>query len=165
MTEINSEENTQNISFSLNYMNLLNNLILSLNKSPIKSLQELSNESFIYSLILEIEPNFLNIPLNNSIEIKNTEDINTRTNNFISLLSSIEKYCNESKIKDDFTKETKFYKINSIKDLLNNDIKELIKISEMLIFLTIISSNKNYFIEKMNKIDENKISKLYYSII
>ena len=165
MTEINSEENTQNISFSLNYMNLLNNLILSLNKSPIKSLQELSNESFIYSLILEIEPNFLNIPLNNSIEIKNTEDINTRTNNFISLLSSIEKYCNESKIKDDFTKETKFSEIISIKDLLNNDIKELIKISEMLIFLTIISSNKNYFIEKMNKIDENKISKLYYSII
>ena len=165
MTEINPEENTSNISLSLNYINLLNNLLLSLNTSPIKSLQELSNESFISSLILEIEPNFSNIPLNNSIEIKSTEDINTRISNFISIFSSVEKYCNESKIKDNFTRETKFNEIISVKDLLNNDIKQLIKIAEMLIFLTIISSNKNNYIEKMNKIDENKISKLYYAII
>ena len=161
----NNIRNTSNISLSLNYINLLNNLILSLNTSPIKSLQELSNESFISSLILEIEPNFSNIPLNNSIEIKSTEDINTRINNFISIFSSVEKYCNESKIKDNFTRETKFNEIISVKDLLNNDIKQLIKIAEMLIFLTIISSNKNNYIEKMNKIDENKISKLYYAII
>lgn len=165
MTEINPEENTSNISLSLNYINLLNNLLLSLNTSPIKSLQELSNESFISSLILEIEPNFSTIPLNNSIEIKSTEDINTRISNFISIFSSVEKYCNESKIKDNFTRETKFNEIISVKDLLNNDIKQLIKIAEMLIFLTIISSNKNNYIEKMNKIDENKISKLYYAII
>ena len=165
MTENNSLENTSNISLPLNYINLLNNLLLSLNKSPIKSLQELSNESFIYSLILEIEPKFLNIPLNNSVEINISEDINIRTNNFISIFSSVEKYCNESKIRDNFTKETKFYEIISIKDLLNNDIKQLMKISEMLIFLTIISSNKNNYIEKMNKIDENTISKLYYGII
>ena len=165
MTEINPEENTSNISLSLNYINLLNNLLLSLNTSPIKSLQELSNESFISSLILEIEPNFSTIPLNNSIEIKSAEDTNTKISNFISIFSSVEKYCNESKIKDNFTRETKFNEIISVKDLLNNDIKQLIKIAEMLIFLTIISSNKNNYIEKMNKIDENKISKLYYAII
>ena len=35
----------------------------------------------------------------------------------------------------------------------------------MLIFLTMLSSNKNYYIEKINQIDDNKLNKLYYNII
>ena len=35
----------------------------------------------------------------------------------------------------------------------------------MLIFLTIICKNKDYFLQKINQIDNNNINKLYYSII
>ena len=152
MTEIESEQNN-NQNISQNYINLLNNLILSLKSNPINSLNNLSNIEFLYSLIIEIEPNFSKISLDEN------------NNNFISLLALIEKYSNESKSKDKFTKETKFSETISIKELLNNDLNELIKIAEMLIFLTIICSNKNYYIEKINEIDDNNISKLYYSII
>ena len=134
----------------INYINLLNNIILSLKSSPINSLEVLSNESYLFSLIKEILPNFTH---------------NENNNNIISLLTSIEKYSNESKMKEHFTKETEFTKIISIKDLINNDINELIKVAEMLIFLTMLSSNKNYYIEKINQIDDNKLNKLYYNII
>ena len=134
----------------INYINLLNNIILSLKSSPINSLEVLSNESYLYSLIKEILPNFTH---------------NENNNNIISLLTSIEKYSNESKMKEHFTKETEFTKIISIKDLINNDINELIKVAEMLIFLTMLSSNKNYYIEKINQIEDNKLNKLYYTII
>ena len=133
----------------INYINLLNNIILSLKSSPINSLEVLSNESYLFSLIKEILPNY-------------TFNDN---NNIISLLTSIEKYSNESKMKEHFTKETEFTKIISIKDLINNDINELIKVAEMLIFLTMLSSNKNYYIEKINQIEDNKLNKLYYNII
>ena len=143
----------------INYINLLNNLILSLKSSPINSLEVLSNESYLYSLIKEILPNFThNDNLYPSYDDKNT-------NNFISLLTSIEKYSNESRIKEYFTEETAFSKTISIKDLINNDSNELIKLAEMLIFLTMLSSNKNYYIEKINQIDDNKLNKLYYNII
>ena len=147
----------------INYINLLNNLILSLKSNPINSLEVLSNESYLNSLIKEILPNFENKDTVYSSELKSDEDKNT--NNFMSLLSSIEEYSNMSKIKDNFTQETNFSKTISIKDLVNNDINELIKISEMLIFLTMVSTNKNYYIEKINEIEDNKLSKLYYNII
>ena len=134
----------------INYINLLNNIILSLKSSPINSLEVLSNESYLYSLIKEILPNFTH---------------NENNNNIISLLTSIEKYSSESKMKANFTKETQFTKIISIKDLINNDINELIKVAEMLIFLTMLSSNKNYYIEKINQFEDNKLNKLYYTII
>ena len=140
----------------INYINLLNNIILSLKSSPINSLEVLSNESYLYSLIKEILPNFTYN--DNLYDDKNTND-------FISLLTSIEKYSNESRIKEYFTKETAFSKTISIKDLINNDSNELIKLAEMLIFLTMLSSNKNYYIEKINQIDDNKLNKLYYDII
>ena len=147
----------------INYINLLNNLILSLKSNPINSLEVLSNESYLNSLIKEILPNFENKDTVYSSELKSDEDKNT--NNFMSLLTSIEEYSNMSKIKDNFTQETNFSKTISIKDLINNDINELIKISEMLIFLTMVSTNKNYYIEKINEIEDNKLSKLYYNII
>ena len=134
----------------INYINLLNNIILSLKSSPINSLEVLSNESYLYSLIKEILPNYT---------------FNENNNNITSLLTSIEKYSNESKMKEHFTKETEFTKIISIKDLINNDINELIKVAEMLIFLTMLSSNKNYYIEKINQFEDNKLNKLYYTII
>ena len=147
----------------INYINLLNNLILSLKSNPINSLEVLSNESYLNSLIKEILPNFENKDTVYSSELKSDEDKNT--NNFMSLLTSIEEYSNMSKIKDNFTQETNFSKTISIKDLINNDINELIKISEMLIFLTMVSTNKNYYIEKINEIEDSKLSKLYYNII
>ena len=159
----NSDKKPQNIIKK--YINLLNSLILSLKNNPLKDLQELSDESNIYKLIVEIEPNFEKTPFNNKVELINDLNLENRYNNFVTLFNAVEKYNNESKTKDKFTKETNFTKTIIINELINNDLEQLIKIAEMLCFLTIISSNKNYFIEKVNEIDDNQISNLYYSII
>ena len=145
-------------------IDLLNSIILSLKNNPLKELEKLSNEFKVYSLILEIEPKFEKTPINNRVELIQDSNLEIRYNNFNSIFTAVVNYKNESKTKDKFTKETNFININ-INGLLNNEKEQLIKILEMLCFLTIISSNKNYYIEKVNEIDDNQISNLYYTII
>ena len=158
----NSDKKTKN-AFQ-KHINLLNSIILSLNNNPLKELEELSNEFKVYSLILEIEPKFEKIPTNNRVELIEDSNLEIRYNNFNSIFIAVVNYKNESKTKDKFTKETNFINI-IIDDLLNNEKEQLLKIAEMLCFLTIISSNKNYFIEKVNEIDDNQLRNLYYTII
>ena len=156
MEEINPEKNN-NENLLLNYINLLNNLILSLNSSPLKTLEELSNDSFLYSLIIEIEPTFENIFLNNLV--LNLEDTEIKQSNLNFIINSLENYK-----KDKLSNKIIFPNKISVDKIINKDLDELIKLSEMLIILTIISTNKNTFIEKMNQIEDNTINKLYYSL-
>ena len=165
MTEFNNNSDKKNQNILKKYIDLLNSLILSLKNKPLNDLQELSEEFTIFSFILEIEPNFEKIPFNNKVELFKDSNLENRYNNFNSIFTAVVNYKNESKTKDKFTKETNFTKTININDLLNNIQDQLLKIAEMLCFLTIISSNKNYFIEKVNEIEDNQISNLYYSII
>ena len=165
MNEFNNNSDKKNQNILKKYIDLLNSLILSLKNKPLNDLQELSEEFTIFSFILEIEPNFEKIPFNNKVELFKDSNLENRYNNFNSIFTAVVNYKNESKTKDKFTKETNFTKTININDLLNNIQDQLLKIAEMLCFLTIISSNKNYFIEKVNEIDDNQISNLYYSII
>ena len=156
MEEINPEKNN-NENLSLNYINLLNSLIISLNSSPLKTLEELSNDSFLYSLIIEIEPTFENIFLKNIV--LNLEDTEIKQNNLNFIINSLENY-----IKDKLSNKKIFLNKISVDKIINKDLDELIKLSEMLIILTIISANKNTFIEKMNQIEDSTLNKLYYSL-
>ena len=165
MNDNNNNSGKKDQSSFKKYLDLLNNIILSLKNKPIEDLQELSNESIVYSLILEIEPIFEKNPINNKIELTIDSNPEIRYNNFNLIFNAVVNYKNESKSKDKFTKETNFAKYISINDLINNDIQQLIKVAEMLCFLTIITSNKNYFIEKINEIEDNRLSNFYYSII
>ena len=165
MNEFNNNSDKKNQNILKKYIDLLNSLILSLKNKPLNDLQELSEEFTIFSFILEIEPNFEKIPFNNKVELFKDSNLENRYNNFNSIFTAVVNYKNESKTKDKFTKETNFTKTININDLLNNIQDQLLKIAEMLCFLTIISSNKNYFIEKVNEIEDNQISNLYYSII
>ena len=165
MSDNNNNSDKKDKSSLRKYLDLLNSIILSLKNKPLEDLQELSNEYTLYSLILEIEPNFEKNPINNKIELTSDSNPEIRYNNFNLILNAVVNYKNESKSKDKFTKETNFVKYVSINDLLKNDKEQLIKVAEMLCFLTIITSNKNYFIEKINEIEDNRLSNFYYSII
>ena len=165
MSDSHNNSNKKNLNIPTKYMDLLNSLILSLKIKPLNELKELSDESIIFSLILEIEPNFEKVPYNNKVFIEKDSNLYTRYNNFNSIFSAVVNYKNESKSKDKFSKETNFNNSILVDKLINNDQEQLLKIVEMLCFLTIISSNKNYFIEKVNEIEDNQLSNLYYSII
>ena len=156
MEEINPEKIGVE-DLSINYISLLNNLILSSNISPLKTLEELSNDSLLYSFIIEIEPNFENIFLNNLV--LNIEDTEIKQSNLNFIINSLENY-----LKDKLNNKKIFPEKILVDKIINKDLDELIKLSEMLIILTIISTNKNNFIEKMNQIEDNTINKLYYSL-
>ena len=152
MSEINKEQEN-NSETILNYIKLLNSLFITLQTNPLQSLEELSNDYLLYSLLKEIDPNFENILSINKL-IFNSDDINIKSNNFMLILSAIENY--SDKFKEKFL---------SIEKIINKELNELIKLAEMIITLSILCNNKNIFIEKMNEIEDNKINKLYYSTI
>ena len=152
MSEINKEQEN-NSETILNYIKLLNSLFITLQTNPLQSLEELSNDYLLYSLLKEIDPNFENILSINTL-IFNSDDINIKSNNFMLILSAIENY--SDKFKEKFL---------SIEKIINKELNELIKLAEIIITLSILCNNKNIFIEKMNEIEDNKINKLYYSTI
>ena len=152
MSEINKEQEN-NSETILNYIKLLNSLFITLQTNPLQSLEELSNDYLLYSLLKEIDPNFENILSINKL-IFNSNDINIKSNNFMLILSAIDNYSDKFK--------EKFF---SIEKIINKDLNELIKFAEMIITLSILCNNKNIFTEKINEIEDNKINKLYYSII
>ena len=160
MTEINNE--TKNSDLTNDYISLLNNLFSNLEINPLNTLYDLSNDSLLYSLIIGIEPNLEKILIN--CLVLYLEDPEIKYNNFNFLLISIDNFINEIPNKDKIKEQIKFSENISIKKIINKELDELIKLAEMLIFLTIICKNKDYFLQKINLIDNN-INKLYYSII
>ena len=161
MTEISNE--TKNFVLTNDYISLLNNLFSNLEINPLKTLSDLSNDSLLYSIIIGIEPNLDKI-LKNCLVLY-LEDSEIKYNNFNFLLISVDNFINEIKNKDKIRGKIKFSENISIKKIINKELDELIKLAEMLIFLTIICKNKDYFLQKINQIDNNDINKLYYSII
>ena len=161
MIETNNEE--KNSDLISDYISLLNYLFSSLEKNPLNTLNDLSNDSLLYSLIIEIEPNFESTFINNLV--LNIEDSEIKYNNLNLLLNSIDNYIKENQNKDKIKEKIEISENISIKKIINRELDELIKLAEILIFLTIICKNKDYFLQKMNQIDNNNINKLYYSII
>ena len=161
MTEINNE--TKNFALANDYISLLNNLFSNLEINRLNTLNDLSNDSLLYSLIIGIEPNLEKI-LKNCLVLY-LEDSEIKYNNFNFLLISVDNFINEIQNKNKIKEKIKFSENISIKKIINKELDELIKLAEMLIFLTIICKNKDYFLQKINLIDNNNINKLYYSII
>ena len=161
MIETNKEE--KNSDLISDYISLLNYLFFNLEINPLNTLIDLSNDSLLYSLIIEIEPNFESIFINNLV--LNTEDSEIKYNNLNLLLNSIDNYIKENQNKDKIKEKIEISENISIKKIINGELDELIKLAEILVFLTIICKNKDYFLQKMNQIDNNNINKLYYSII
>ena len=161
MIETNNAE--KNSDLIIDYINLLNYLFSSLEINPLNTLNDLSNDSLLYSLIIETEHNFESIFINNLV--LNIEDSEIKYNNLNLLLNSIDNYIKENQNKDKIQKKIEISGNISIKKIINGELDELIKLAEILIFLTIICKNKDYFLQKMNQIDNNDINKLYYSII
>ena len=161
MIETNNAE--KNSDLIIDYISLLNYLFSSLEINPLNTLNDLSNDSLLYSIIIEIEPNFESTFINDLV--LNIEDSEIKYNNLNLLLHSIDNYIKENQNKDKIKEKIEISENFSIKKIINGELDELIKLAEILIFLTIICKNKDYFLQKMNQIDNNNINKLYYSII
>ena len=146
------------------YITLLNSLVPSLKLSPLTNLKELLNEKLFYSLIIEIEPS-LETSINNKNFLFNNLDSKQKT--FNQFLVVIEKFIinNQNQIKEKFSNEINFTKKINYDLLIQENKTQLIFLIEILCLLTFVSVNKNLYIDKINSIQNIRISNLYYTII
>lgn len=145
-------------------LSLLNRLFESaLKPKGLKSLNELTNEKLLRKIILEIEPN---IEANgNKIDITDDASFGIRYANIVSIITAIENYKNKSPEKDRFTMNTNFKNIIIVNDLLKNNKEQLILLSELLLFLSSISSKKDFYLDKLGEIDDMKICNAFFAVI
>ena len=145
-------------------LSLLNRLFESaLKPKGLKSLNELTNEKLLKKIILEIEPN---IEANgNKIDITDDASFGIRYANIVSIITAIENYKNKSPEKDRFTMNTNFKNIIIVNDLLKNNKEQLIILSELLLFLSSISSKKDFYLDKLGEIDDMKICNAFFAVI
>ena len=145
-------------------LSLLNRLFESaLKPKGLKSLNELTNEKLLKKIILEIEPN---IEANgNKIDITDDASFGIRYANIVSIITAIENYKNKSPEKDRFTMNTNFKNIIIVNDLLKNNKEQLILLSELLLFLSSISSKKDFYLDKLGEIDDMKICNAFFAVI
>lgn len=145
-------------------LSLLNRLFENaLKPRGLKSLSELTNEKLLKKIILEIEPN---IEANgNKIDITDDASFGIRYANIVSIITAIENYKNKSPEKDRFTINTNFKNIIIVNDLLKNNKEQLIILSELLLFLSSISSKKDFYLDKLGEIDDMKICNAFFGVI
>ena len=145
-------------------LSLLNRLFESaLKPKGLKSLNELTNEKLLKKIILEIEPN---IEANgNKIDITDDASFGIRYANIVSIITAIENYKNKSPEKDRFTMNTNFKNIIIVNDLLKNNKEQLIILSELLLFLSSISSKKDFYLDKLGEIDDMQICNAFFAVI
>ena len=145
-------------------LSLLNRLFESaLKPKGLKSLNELTNEKLLKKIILEIEPNIeANV---NKIYITDDASFGIRYANIVSIITAIENYKNKSPEKDRFTMNTNFKNIIIVNDLLKNNKEQLIILSELLLFLSSISSKKDFYLDKLGEIDDMKICNAFFAVI
>ena len=141
------------------YKAILNNLFSNLYKNPLKDLTELSNPLYLSSILNEINPVSFAF-IYDYIKINNN-------NNYDDLNEMINKMINELKIyinndNDDFNKK---FNIN-INNIIDFEIDELIKLSQIIIVYSIIVGKKNNIYIEIIKNNFNKIiRKNIYKII
>lgn len=135
----------------------------SLKPKGLKSLTELTNEKLLRKLIIEIEPNIE--ANNNKIEITDDMSFGIRYANIVGIITAVENYKNRSSEKDRFTLNTNFKNLIIVNGLLKNDKDQLLLLSELLLFLSAISSKKDYYLDRLSEIDEMKIYNVFFQVI
>ena len=97
------------------------------------------------------------------MEISKDESFGIRYANFVSIIKIIENYLSHHADVDKFTSSSlKGFLI--INDILKNEQNQLLILSEILIFLSSISSRKDYYLEKVGEL-ENSLCEAFFQII
>ena len=97
------------------------------------------------------------------MEISKDESFGIRYANFVSIIKIIENYLSHHADVDKFTSSSlKGFLI--INDILKNEQNQLLILSEILIFLSSISSRKEYYLEKVGEL-ENSLCEAFFQII
>lgn len=141
------------------YLQLFQYLFEIFNKENVNSLSALSNEHFLVALLKQIEPRIESY--GKAFEITNENNFGIRYSNFLSIVEVLETYKASNPGKDNFRLTAKFSDIIKINDLLKESEEQLILLSEIIIFISAISSRKDHYFDIINELEE-KYCTLYY---
>ena len=123
---------------------------------PIKSIYDICNEFTLYNLLLSIEPNL------KKLELKSGSDYDIKYNNFTQIIESISNYLMLSPECINFTSNADFRSQLKIDGIIKCQKDQAILLSEMILFISSISSNKESY-EKLDQCRNQSLS-LFISI-
>lgn len=119
-------------------------------ENKIVSLECFSDDSFLFKLIKRIEPKI-------SINFETVPNFGQQFSNLKSILSSLNIYIIDKVGKENLTLISDLTELIPIKKLIDNDQDTLISLSELILFLSSISSIKDAFVEKVSSMDEKLV--------
>ena len=120
-------------------------------EKPIKSIYDLCNEFTLQNLLLSIEPNL------KKLDLKYGSDYNIKHDNFSKIIESISTYLTHNPECIHFTSNADFASSLKIDGIIKCQKDQAILLSEMILFLSSISSNKESY-EKLEKCTNQSLS-------
>ena len=106
----------------------------------------LSNDSFLLSLLNRIEPNMV-------INLDKVANFGKQYTNLKSIIKSIDEFIHKNVKREKLTLTSDLMDIISINNIIANQTEDLIFLSEIILFITSISSRKDLILEKASTMD------------
>ena len=135
----------------------MNTIFTFFKEKPIKSITDLCNDFTLYQLMISIEPNL------KKIELEHGSDYSIKHKNFSNIIEILTSYITFHPDRVYFTPEADFALRVKIDDIIKFQKEQAILLSEMVLFLSAISKNRDS-INRLDNCDDQAVM-VYFNIV
>ena len=135
----------------------MNTIFTFFKEKPIKSITDLCNDFTLYQLMISIEPNL------KKIELEHGSDYSIKHKNFSNIIEILSSYITFHPDRVYFTPEADFALRVKIDDIIKFQKEQAILLSEMVLFLSAISKNRDS-INRLDNCDDQAVM-VYFNIV
>ena len=135
----------------------MNTIFTFFKEKPIKSITDLCNDFTLYQLMISIEPNL------KKIELEHGSDYSIKHKNFSNIIEILTSYITFHPDRVYFTPEADFALRVKIDDIIKFQKEQAILLSEMILFLSAISKNRDS-INRLDNCDDQAVM-VYFNIV
>ena len=135
----------------------MNTIFTFFKEKPIKSITDLCNDFTLYQLMISIEPNL------KKIELEHGSDYSIKHKNFSNIIEIISSYITFHPDRVYFTPEADFALRVKIDDIIKFQKEQALLLSEMVLFLSAISKNRDS-INRLDNCDDQAVM-VYFNIV
>ena len=135
----------------------MNTIFTFFKEKPIKSITDLCNDFTLYQLMISIEPNL------KKIELEHGSDYSIKHKNFSNIIEILSSYITFHPDRVYFTPEADFALRVKIDEIIKFQKEQAILLSEMILFLSAISKNRDS-INRLDNCDDQAVM-VYFNIV
>ena len=135
----------------------MNTIFTFFKEKPIKSITDLCNDFTLYQLMISIEPNL------KKIELEHGSDYSIKHKNFSNIIEILSSYITFHPDRVYFTPEADFALRVKIDEIIKFQKEQAVLLSEMVLFLSAISKNRDS-INRLDNCDDQAVM-VYFNIV